>query len=570
MKLKTQFLLLLVTFCVTGSAVLFLFYMRTVSQRDMALKVLRAELVSEIERELKWITQVNVQELSRQLQTLPSQLEKIGRIREVLADIYFFDDKSGYFFVYDQQGVTVALPPAPQTHGQNRMGLRDANGVYFVRELITAANRGEGFVIYHYPKPNETLPLPKLAYATGIPGTEFMIGTGVYIDDVDEKVAETGRQLDQDTQKTLWIVGAAALVMVGLLLVAVYIAASMLRALTSATGFMTEIGQGEGDLTVRMQVLKRDEIGLLGEGFNGFVVKIQSVVKRLKAQVASMDDSSQGIGAIAGSLSKTASELGQSVVQSSRATAGLSHTIQQFSQTTENVSEDVTGVASAVEELNVTIREVARSCAQESQITGAASLKSREMRDSVAELRTASDEINQVVEIIGSIAKQTNLLALNATIEAASAGEAGKGFAVVANEVKELARQSADATQRIQRQIERIQSSSGKAIEGIEEMASTIQEIDQIANTIAATVEEQSSTTTEIAKLTQRVADSLQSLSQDIEGIAGSAREVAGTVEHAGILSEHTASDARTSDENARQLQSIAQQLRDVTDQFVV
>jgi methyl-accepting chemotaxis protein len=570
MKLKSQFLILLVTFCMTGSVVLFLFYTRTVSQRNLALKVLRAELVSEIERELKWITQVHLQELNRQLRLLSSQTEKIDRIREVLADLYFFENKSGYFFVYDQQGITVALPPAPQTHGQNRMELKDADGVYFVRELIAAANRGEGFVVYHYPKPNEQQPLPKLAYATRIPDTEFMIGTGVYIDDVDQKVAQTQQQLDRDTQKTLWTVGFAALLMGGLLLVAVFIAASMLRALTKATGFMTEIAQGEGDLTVRMQVRKRDEIGLLGDGFNSFVAKIQTVVTQLKAQVVSLDESSRGIGAIAASLSQTASELGHSVGQSSSATAGLSESIEQFSQTTENVSEDVTGVASAVEELNVTIREVARSCAQESEITGAASLKSREMRDSVAELRTASDEINQVVEIIGSIAKQTNLLALNATIEAASAGEAGKGFAVVANEVKELARQSADATQRIQRQIERIQSTSGKAIEGIEEMASTIQEIDQIANTIASTVEEQSSTTTEIAKLTQRVADSLQSLSQDIEGIAGSAKSVAGSAEHAGTLAGHTAADARTSDENARQLQSIAQQLREVADQFVV
>jgi methyl-accepting chemotaxis protein len=570
MQLKKQFVILLSVFCVTGVVMLVLFYQRTVSQRDAALEVLRSELVGEIEAGLKWITVVEVQEIQRQLRGVTDRQQQIDRIWEMVANVWFFDDNSGYFFVYDREGVTIALPPSPNVHGVNRFDLKDSNGVYLIRDLLDAANRGGDSIIYHYPKPGETNAAPKLAYSMFIPGTDFFIGTGVYIDDVDEKVAATKKRLDRDTMRTLWTLLAGGSVLAVLVGVAIYITASMLKALANATRFMTDIAKGEGDLTVRMPVRKRDEIGQLGDGFNGFVEKIQRVVVQLKQQVNHVNRTSSGMEEVAGKLSVIASELGESVTQSSAASGSLARTIKQFSDTTEAVSGDVSGVASAVEELNVTIQEVARSCAQESQITGAASLKSKVMRDSVAELRAASDEIHQVIEIIGTIAKQTNLLALNATIEAASAGEAGKGFAVVANEVKELARQSADAAQRIARQIERMQSSSTKAIEGVEEMTGTIQEIDHIANTIASTVEEQSSATTEIAKLTQRVADSLQNLSRDIEGIAGSAGEVADSVEQAGQLAKQTASGAQHTQSNVHQLQEVAKELDAVTNQFII
>jgi len=570
MNLKKKYLVLVSVFTVIGIAIFIVAYLRTLQQRDTALVTLREELTSVIKDELKWATQIELQEIKRQIATLSSEDEKIERIREMLQEVRFFDDKSGYFFVYDYQGNTIALPPSPEKHGENRNNLQDSNGVYLVRELGKAAENGGGYVIYYYPKPGNPTPLPKLAYTAPIPNTNFYIGTGVYIDNVDAKVAETRRDLDRSAHKTLLVFGTGALVVAVILFFAIVISASMLRTLGHATSFMNKIATGNGDLTVQMEASRKDEIGLLGHGFNGFVKKIASVVVDLKQQVIEVDSASGKITQVSENMAQTAKNLGLGVEKSLNTSRKLSETIHNFSETTEMVASDVNGVASAVEELNVTIGEVAKSCAQESQITRQANDKSKEMQDVVTELKAASDEINQVIDIISSIAAQTNLLALNATIEAASAGEAGKGFAVVANEVKELARQSADATGRIRSQIERIQNSSVKTIEGIHEMSETITDIDRIANSIAATVEEQSSTTNEIAILTQRVADSIHSLSESIEGISKTASSVAEDVENTRNLSVQTSQSAETTRSSAHNLSQISVNIRSLTDQFVV
>jgi len=570
MNLKKKFLLLLALFAFTGIAIVITVFIRTQHQRDAALHTLKTELTNEIKEELKWITEVEIQEIERQIRSISELDQKIEKIREIVHDVRFFDDKSGYFFVYDFNGVTIALPPAPDKHGENRYDLQDSNGDYIVRNLGNAARTGDGYTIYYYPKPGATEPSPKLAYTSTIEGTNFYIGSGVYIDDVDAKVAETKKDLDAAANKTLYAFGIGALVVAIILFFAIVISISMFRTLGDATSFMTKIATGNGDLTIRMDDSRNDEIGQLGHGFNGFVDKMRVIISDLKQQVGDVDTASEDITKVADNMAKTATELDTSVEGSLKNSHNLSNSIADFSETTETVASDVNGVASAVEELNVTIGEVAKSCAQESQITRQANDKSQEMQTVVTELKSASDEINQVIEIISAIAAQTNLLALNATIEAASAGEAGKGFAVVANEVKELARQSADATGRIRSQVERIQNSSVQTIDGIKEMTDTIEEIDRIANSIAATVEEQSSTTGEIAVLTQRVADSIHSLSDGIEGISGTSKSVAEGVEITRNLSSQTSENAQTTRDNSQRLRAVSKNISTLTDQFIV
>jgi methyl-accepting chemotaxis protein len=185
----------------------------------------------------------------------------------------------------------------------------------------------------------------------------------------------------------------------------------------------------------------------------------------------------------------------------------------------EHVSMTIQTVAAATEEMNVSISEIAKNAVQAASITEKAEMKAEESRIIVDTLGRSAKEIGNVVEVIKSIASQTNLLALNATIEAASAGEAGKGFAVVANEVKELAKQSATATEDIRLKIEEIQKSTAEAVNAINEITNIVVEINQINRTIASAVEEQSVTTNEISRNVTEASSSSVQITQSIGGL---------------------------------------------------
>ena len=197
----------------------------------------------------------------------------------------------------------------------------------------------------------------------------------------------------------------------------------------------------------------------------------------------------------------------------------------------EQVSVSIQTVASASEEMNASIGEIAQNAVQAASITEKAEAKAEESRNIVDALGKSAKEIGNVVEVIKSIASQTNLLALNATIEAASAGEAGKGFAVVANEVKELAKQSATATEDIRLKIEEIQSNTAQAVTAINEIASIVVEVNQINRTIASAVEEQSVTTNEISRNVSEAANGSSNISENILGLADLAKKTAQSAE---------------------------------------
>jgi uncharacterized protein YoxC len=193
----------------------------------------------------------------------------------------------------------------------------------------------------------------------------------------------------------------------------------------------------------------------------------------------------------------------------------------------EQVSSNVQTVATAVEELSASVREIAQSSSEASEVASRAVVTAHDTNGKVERLGTSSAEIGQVIEVITSIAEQTNLLALNATIEAARAGEAGKGFAVVANEVKELAKQTATATEEISSKIAAIQGDSGEAVAAIGEIGEVIEKIADMQTTIASAVEEQTATTNEIARSVNEAAAGSAQIAENITSVATAAGEAA-------------------------------------------
>ncbi len=338
---------------------------------------------------------------------------------------------------------------------------------------------------------------------------------------------------------------------------------------------LKDISQGDGDLTARLEVRNNDEIGRLARHFNAFADRIQGVVRSIGGSAESLVTSAGEMNTVSNSLATSSDDM---TTQASAAATGTEQAssnvntvasgIEQASahattvasaaeEVTENLntvgaaveemssnmstvattSERMTGsvntVASAIEEMSTSLSVVARNSAQSADVAQKAAKTAGNTSKRVGALGDSAQEIGKIVEMIQGIAAQTNLLALNATIEAASAGEAGKGFAVVANEVKELAKQTASATDEIRQQVESMQDNTCEAVTAISEIVTVIDEVNSIASTIAAAVDEQTTTTNEIARSIADAAQGARDVSLNIQEAAQGASEVSGNVQEA-------------------------------------
>jgi len=277
---------------------------------------------------------------------------------------------------------------------------------------------------------------------------------------------------------------------------------------------MADIADGDGDLTQRLEVTTNDEIGELGQTFNRFIDKVHNAIR----EVARNTDV---VGKSAQEMRETSQQMG------STAMATMTQSQQAEREATE-VNASALSAASSAEQMSASIEEIAQNAALAAQETGMAVENVQQATTRIAELDAAGNEIGSVIKVIESIAEQTNLLALNATIEAARAGEAGKGFAVVANEVKELASQTARATEESTEKIRYIQESAERSVGAMEQISAVIGRINDIATTIAAAVEEQSAATREITASVNAAAQGSSAITSNVAQVAQSAQDASG------------------------------------------
>lgn len=439
-----------------------------------------------------------------------------------LRSILFGESKDGYMFVYDYNGVNIVMGPKPHLEGKNLYNLKDSNGVSVIKELIEHARKGGGYLKYMWNKPSKNAEAPKLSYADSIEKYSWMVGTGFYIDDIDDAVNSARIEIDRKIQRAMVLIaGVGAVLIIMVTFISLFVTGRITKPIQDTVLALNNISHGEGDLTKRLKVYADDEVGQVSISFNHFVEKIHNLVLSIKDSVANLNDSTRQMNAVV--TSTNANVLSQKDETTHAATA-----VHQMAATADDVAGNASRAASAA--LEADTETVSGQKIVEDTIVSIAQLSDDVNRatEVINHLSDDADQIGDVINVIKGIADQTNLLALNAAIEAARAGELGRGFSVVADEVRTLANRTQQSTEEINHMIELLQervkeavsvmdnsSAQGKntveqasrASESLKSITSAVSTITNMNTQIAAAAEEQTVVTEEISKNVQQVAD---------------------------------------------------------------
>ena len=385
-----------------------------------------------------------------------------------------------------------------------------------------------------------------------------------------EITAKADAQLSSAVSSMWKMIFISMVCVAGVLTALWFVAGGIVRPLKNLTEVLRDISEGEGDLTKRLEITSQDEAGQAASYFNVFVDNIQNIISDVAQNAEKLSESS---GEFSGLSSQMSSSAGDMSIKSNTVAASaeeMSSNMNAVSAAMEQTSINVNMVATAIEQMTATVSEIAQSSEKARSITENAVSQAVKSSEKVDELGNAAEQISKVTETITAISKQTNLLALNATIEAARAGEAGKGFAVVANEIKELARQTADATLEIKERIESIQNSTSVTVDEIAEVSKVIHNVNEIVTTIATAVEEQSVTATEIAGNLVQASEGLQEVNTNVAQSSGVAGEIAKDISDVNESADGITVNSSQISQSADQLNRLAEQLKDMVNRFKV
>ncbi len=401
----------------------------------------------------------------------------------------------------------------------------------------------------------------------------YQVKTIEAIDAIVEKVDEhTHRSMEEAediaaTGRTINIIGIVAGT-----LVAIFLGFVLTLAITRPVAKGVNLAQmmAQGDMTQRLDIDQKDEIGVLAASLNGMAGNLRGMITDINNGVVDVNDTSATLATIANQMAAGAEDTATRSSQVAAAAEEMSSNQDSVAAAMEQTSVNVNMVASAAEEMTATINEIAENSGKAKNITTQAVNQSQTASERVSELGKAANEINKVTEAIAEISEQTNLLALNATIEAARAGEAGKGFAVVANEIKELARETAEATLDINNKIRSIQDATGVTVTEINEISSIIADVDQIVATIATSVREQTETTSEIAENVKQASMGIGEVNENVAQSSLVSAEISNDINEVNKRAGQIQTASSKVTESAWQLAGIAEKLKEMMDKFTV
>ncbi len=426
------------------------------------------------ENTLKTLVDTEAQILAERLKSASTAAEQKAIIESQTDPLRFLEDQSGYFFSYDLQGTRINVPTNKGQNGQNCMHLKDSDGFELVRGLVDAAKKGGGFVRYRFDKPGKGVQ-PKLSYVSLIPGTDYFVGSGVYIDDVESERAALAAKVSGQMKTYFIYLGTFS---VAILALTVTLALLLSRSITSI------ITKTAGELLT----------------------------------------SAQNVSTASTHLSQTSQLRAEGSSQQAASTEETSASLELLSTMTRRNTDEINGAT-------VLARD-ARMAAD----NGVADMEA--MSAAMEAIKASSDDVAVIIKTINEIAFQTNILALNAAVEAARAGEAGMGFAVVADEVRNLAQRSAKAaeetTARIEGAIHKTVSGvriTAKVAEALNGIVLKSRQMDEISTRVAAASKEQHDGISQINQAMGQSSKVTQSIAASAEESAASAEELSAQAE---------------------------------------
>ncbi|KAB2921091.1 MAG: methyl-accepting chemotaxis protein [Dechloromonas sp.] len=463
--------------------------------------------------------------------------------RDSLRSLRYGNDD--YYFGFDTSGVYFLHGGNQQMEGKSGIDLKDTNGKYMIRDMIAAGQAGGGFVDYWFPRAGQQKAEPKLAFSSLFTPWNWVIGTGIYIDDVDVEY-----------RKSAFLLGGISLVLLILLsLVGWQVSSSILRQLGGEPKMAAEVMQrvADGDLTC---TVADAPAGSLLHALGGMVGSLRQMVREINEDANHLVSNAEGIATASDEVSKAAEHQADSTSAMAAAIEELTVSSNHISESARDTSQDSTAAvelsgqgAQRVQQASLAIQKISSTVSDAS--------------DLILALEERAKQVSSIANVIKDIAGQTNLLALNAAIEAARAGEQGRGFAVVADEVRKLAERTSGATTEIEQMILGIQSDTTGAVEA---MNAALPEVHE-GVTLAASASESLQAIEEGARRTLarigEVADATREQSAASTSIAQRVEQIANMV-------EETTTTIRGTAVAAHQLEGIANNLKTLIGRFKV
>lgn len=343
---------------------------------------------------------------------------------------------------------------------------------------------------------------------------------------------------------------------------------NVISPLQEAADYIDTIAQG--DLTQQCDIKSEDEFGKIAAALGNMTENLRTMIRDIGNSSHLLNDESVGLGESAVQYAKGAKDLSERSMSVAAAAEEMSANMQSVAAATEEATTNISLVSNSTGDMSATINEISTNAGKTQSITAEAVAQAKSASAQVNELGTAAGKIGKVTETITEISEQTNLLALNATIEAARAGEAGKGFAVVANEIKELAKQTAEATLEIKSQVDGVQKTTSNTVKEIENISKIIDEVNEIVVIVVAAVEEQNVTTDEIAENISQATLGIQEVTENVSQSSAVADEVATNINQVSGESEAIAGRSQDLRDKASKLQQVSSELNAMIEQFKI
>jgi len=455
-------------------------------------------------------------------------------------------DKNEYFWINDFTPTTLMHPIKPELEGKAMSEVKDPTGkILFVEFVKVVKASGAGYVDYLWPKPGSEAPVPKISYVKGFEPWGWIVGTGVYTDDVDAVFAQEAKRF------LIWGIVMGALISLALFLVS----RSLIATLGGDPHYAVDMSRriAAGDLTTEVQVAPGDDQSLLA--------RMKEMQETLRRMINEIVNGAERLSSAAGDLLHTSEEVAQRSNQQSEAASAMAAAVEEMTVSIDQVSHN----AGEAHSISVQAGELSE---HGTGIIQNAAVEMRKIADAVQsssqiieELGQQSDQITSIVNTIKEIADQTNLLALNAAIEAARAGEQGRGFAVVADEVRKLAERTSLSTTEIAGMVSKIQSGTRNAVSSMQTGVTQADKGVELANEAGQSI-------VNIRDGALRVVQVVNDISSSIREQSSTSSNIARNIENIAQMSEEGAQAVRHTTDAARRLQELSATLHSAVSRF--